>query len=449
MGEAVRLHRAAVRSLGKQIGELEASRTVLSLFFKCVLGIERVFHFDTLDDPGLALLTGGERVLDAATLGALIRAVPRSGVERLMVETRSRLSWAMEHTVSIDEHSIARFTRKFAIPKGYHTIRNKKMKTEKLSFSFDVTGRRLLSLIATTGDVSLAQVAARLLPSLRRRARGSVLRVVLDAGAADDHEALLNLAAHPRQVTIVRVPRRPAYRKAWAKIPRQQWCRLEEAGPYKDAPPKVLHLAETKTHLAVKCADGSRWDVDVRTIVVREQARHGKERWHALWVFRDETTPAWDIVEEYRQRQHHEQRYRVMVHDAYVDTAPSGYDKESKDVEHPEFNEHALTLYAWLAAVATNLLDEFADRLPKQFRHAHLRTLRRWFFTVPGEIYLGHGTLIVLLRPRRLRELWLELVQWSNCRALRVPWFDNRRLILSIEPPISKPDQPAASGSPI
>ena len=449
MGEAVRLYRAASRCLGKQMGVEEAGRTALSLFFKSVLGIQRVFHFETLDDPGLALLTGGDRVLDRTTLGALIRSVPRDGLERLMVETRSKLSWAMEHTVSIDEHTIARFTRKFAIPKGFHTIRNKKMKAEKLFFCFDVVGRRLLSLIATPGDASLAEVASQLLPSLRRRARGSVLRVVLDAGAAENHEALLELAYHRRQVTIVRVPRRPAYRKAWKKIPKEQWFRLEEAGPYKKAPPKVVHFAETKTKLSVDCDDGSRWDVSVRTIVDREEGRHGKERWHALWVFRDETTPAWDIVEEFRLRQHHEQRYRVLVHDAYVDTAPSGYDKESKDVEHPRFDEGALTLYAWIAAVVTNVLDEFAEDLPDSYRHAHLRTLRRWFFTVPGELYLGDGTLIVLLRPRRLRKLWLSLIQWSNCRSIRVPWIDDRRLILSMEPRISQPDQPTDTGSPI
>lgn len=440
MGEAVRLYRAALRSLGQQMGAEEAGRTVLSLFFKSVLGIERIFHFETLDDPGFALLTGGERVLDRAILGALIRLVPLDGLEKLMAETRSKLSWAREQTVSIDEHTIARFTRKFAIPKGFHTIRNKKMKAEKLFFSFDVVGRRLLSLISTPGDATLAEVAFELLPSLRRRARGSVLRVILDAGAATDHESLLRLVDHPNQVTIVRVPRRPRYRRSWEKLPQEQWTRIEETGPYKDAPSKVVHLAETRTRFDVKCDDGSGWLVNVRTIVVREEGRRGKERWHALWVFGDQTTPAWEIVCEFRTRQHHEQRYRVLVHDAYVDTAPSGYDKESKDVEHPGFDQGALTFYAWIAAVVTNVLDEFAEKLPETFRHAHLRTLRRWFFTVPGDLYLGEGTLIVLLHPRRLRELWLSLIQWSNGRSVRIPWMDDRRVILSMEPRISQPD---------
>jgi hypothetical protein len=447
MGEAVRLYRAAAGSIGRDLGQHEAGRTVLSLFFKTLFGIERIFHFETLDDPGFALLTGGDKVLDRSTLGALIRSVSSEGVERLMAQTRSTLGWAMEHTVSIDEHSIARFTRKFAIPKGYHTIRNKKMKVEKLYFTFDVVGRRLLSLIAMPGDASLAEVSRRLMPSLRRRAHGGVLRVILDAGAAEDHKPLIELVNHPRQVTIVRVPRRPAYRKAWKKIPEDQWCRLEEAGPYKDAPPKVVHLAETQTKLKVCYPDGSRWDGNVRTIVVREQGRNHKERWHALWVFRDDTTPAWDIVEEFRLRQHHEQRYRVLVHDAFVDTAPSGYDKDSKDVERPLFDEAALTLYAWIAAVVSNIVDEFSETLPG-FHRAHLRTLRRWFFEAPAELYLGRGTLIVFLQPKRLHELWLSLIQTANARATRIPWMEDRRLVLSMEPPIPQPDQPEVARSP-
>jgi hypothetical protein len=222
---------------------------------------------------------------------------------------------------------------------------------------------------------------------------------------------------------------------------------VEEAGPYTKAPPKLVDYAETRTALKVRYPDGSLWVGDVRTIVVKEQGSRGKERWHALWVFRDETTPAWDIVEEFRLRQHHEQRYRMLVYDAFVDTAPSGYDKESKDVEHPLFDEAALTLYAWIAAVVTNVVEEFSEQIP-QFHRAHLRTLRRWFFAVPAELYHGRGTLIVYLQPRRAKELWLALIQTTNARSTRIPWLDDRRLILSMAPPIPQPDPATDTGSP-
>ena len=141
MGEAVRLHRAATVHL-KVLGT-KASRLVLSLFFKAVLGIQRVFHFETLDDPGFAILTGGTTVLDRNTLGGLIRAAPVRGVLRFAHDTEPTVKQAENISVSVDEHAVARFTRKFSIRKGYHTIRNKHMKIEKLFFSFHIGARQL------------------------------------------------------------------------------------------------------------------------------------------------------------------------------------------------------------------------------------------------------------------------------------------------------------------
>ena len=432
MGEAVRLYRAARDSLGQALGDHEAGRTVLSMFFKAIVGVERIFHFETLDDPGFALLTGGTKVLDRTTLGAKVRQVTQNGVRQLMAKTRPVLEHAEVLRVSIDEHSIARFSKKFAIPKGFHTIRNKKMKVEKLFFTFNVARRELISLISTPGDRSLAEVARQLPPALRRQSRGAPIRLIVDAGAAENHADLLRLIDHPNQVTIVRVPRRKAYRELWKKIPDQQWTMVLESGPFTHAALKVVYWAETLTRFDVDHEDGTGWMVNVRTIVVREQGRRGKERWHALWVFGDKRTGAWDIVEEFRQRQHHEQTYRVLVHDAFVDTAASGYDKDSPDVEHPRFDEGALSFSGWMAAHVVNVVSALTQRLPQAFHRAHLRTIRRWFFAVPGDIYLGSGTVIVLLHPRRLHATWEELILWTNRRRIRVPWLEDRRLVLSM-----------------
>jgi hypothetical protein len=212
MPVALRLHRAAQTCLGS-LGTGKGSRLVLSLFFKAVLGVARVFHFETLDDLGFAILTGGKKVLSRSTLGGLVRAAPIQGVLKFLHRTRPPLRANDGQTISIDEHAIARFTRKFSIRKGFHTIRNKHMKIEKLFFPFSIGGRKLLSLIVTRGNAGLATLSQRLLVPLRRQARGRVLRVILDAGAAHNHQRLLELADHPRQVTLVRAPRKKAYRK--------------------------------------------------------------------------------------------------------------------------------------------------------------------------------------------------------------------------------------------
>jgi len=431
MPAAVSLWRAAEECLGPRLGLGFGGRLVLSLFFKAILGIQRVFHFETLHDKGFAILSGGTRVLSRQVLGGLVRAAPVRGVLRFMRRTEPRVTLSPVLPVSIDEHAVPRFTRKFDIRKGFHTIRNKHMKVEKLFFSFQVATRQLLSLVVTRGNAGLAALTAQMLPRLRRRARGAQIRLILDAGAANDHAALLSLADHPNQVTLVRVPRRPVYRKAWQALPEACWTRHEEPGRYQRAPAKIIHLAETHTMIGPK--NGK---VSVRTIVVREQAGRGKERWHALWVFGDELTDPYQIVQEFRTRQHHEQRYRTLLHDAYVDTAPSGYDKKSKTPSRPGFKQNALTIYAWVAALATNVLETFEDSLPADFRHAHPRTLRRWLFNSPANLYLTKNTLVVLLdsvRPRHLRSVFESLIDATNRRRIRIPWLANRRLILSME----------------
>jgi len=430
MPVAVRLYHAAGRSLSAL--RKDAPRLVLSLLFKAALGIQRVFHFETLDDPGFAILTGGQKVLTRQKLGGLLRGAPLCEVHGLMQRTAPAIKQADTQRFSIDEHTIARFTRKFAIPKGYHTIRNKHMKVEDITFAYHEGGRRLISLVATVGGESLTGIAGQLLPSLRRRARGAELRLALDAGAAKRYDELLELVAHERQVALVRIPRKQSYIKAWTQLPEADWQLHKEPGAYQGAPPKVIHVADTR--MTVK--GETRKQEGVRTVVVREETKkEGKERWHGLWIFGEKPgkeTPALEVVKEFRARQHHEQTYRVLVHDAYVDTAPSGYDKEGEP-DSPDFKPSALTLYAWVAALATNELLKLTRWLPQRFYRAHPRTLRRWFLNIHADIFLGQGTLIVLLEPKRLRNVWRSLVARINRRAIRVPWMGNRQLVLSLD----------------
>lgn len=394
-----------------------------------MVGVPRIFHFETLQDPGFAILSGGRTVLTRHAIGGLVRRAALTGVRRFMKFTTPPITRARCHTVSIDEHVVPRFTRKFSLRKGYHTIRNKHMKIEKLSFAFHTGARWLLSLVATPGNVGLGDVALRLLPSLRCRTRGAQLRVILDAGAAHDHRELFALADHPGQVTIVRVPRRHAYRAQWLRIPKRLWREVHEDGPYKAAPPKVLHVADTVMKLPVTRRLGR----DVRTIVVREVAKRGKDRWHALWVFGDDRSDRWDLISEFRSRQHHEQTYRVMLHDSHIDTVSSGYNKKSTNPARPGFQQAAITLYAWTVALATHALADLADTLPLAFRRAHPRTLRRWLLHTPAALFLGQGTLIVALQPRAMLETWQLLIDRINRSRFRIPWLDDRRLILSIE----------------
>lgn len=444
MQEAVRLYRVAVSCFGR-VGAHQGGRLVLSLFFKALLGIQRIFHFDSLSDVGFALLTGGRRCLSRRTLGGLVRAVSTRAVGKFLQLTRPVVSAAERLHVSIDEHVVARFTRKFLIPKGFHTIRNKKMRAEKLFFSFDIATRTLLDLVVTPGNGRLAPVASKMLGALRACCRDGLLRAVLDAGAAQSHRELLEVADHNHnQVLLVRVPRRKAYLDCWKALPEERFTAYDEPGRYKGAPAKRIHVAETTT--AIRAAKGEPVR-QVRTLVVREQKRRGKDRWHALFVFRDNATEALTLIKEYRARQHHEQAYRILLHDAFVDTVPSGYSKQSSNPDRPGFRKNAVTLYAWLAGLAVNALTDFSASLPVRFKWAHPRTLRRWWFNFPADLYLTDRALFVVLHPRWFRSFWEQKVEQLNAKKVRIPWMNDRLVLYSLDAPLPESAEPSSAPS--
>jgi hypothetical protein len=431
MEQAVGLYRAAAGCFAG-VGAQRGGRLVLSLFFKAVLGIQRIFHFDTLTDVGLALLTGGKHVLSRGTLGSLVRKVSTRAVNRFVRLTQPAVAASQRLWLSIDEHTVARFTRKFLIPKGFHTIRNKKMRAEKLFFSFETVQRTLLDLVVTPGSGRLARVASKMLSALRARSRAP-LHVVLDAGAAQNHSELLQLAdKHKDQVLLVRPPRRSAYLERWKALPEHLFTSYEEPGRYKGAKAKRIHVAETTTVLRSGKHSKPR---HVRTLVAREEKRRGKDRWHALFVFRDNATDALTLIQQFRARQHHEQTYRILLHDAFVDTAPSGYSKQSPNPDRPGFRKNAITLYSWLAGLAVNSLRSLTASLPTQFKLAHPRTLRRWWLCFPADLYLSDKALFVILKPRWYRSWWQQQILHLNAKKLRTPWLGDRLVLYSLDTP--------------
>ncbi|WP_437580497.1 hypothetical protein [Sorangium sp. So ce887] len=110
---------------------------------------------------------------------------------------------------------------------------------------------------------------------------------------------------------------------------------------------------------------------------MREHAMKGKDRWHALFVLHDNTTPALELLHEYRTRQHHEQGHRIGVHDLWIDTSASGCPERGRP-DRPGFRQGPLALCAWIAALAWDALRALGDALPPRFHFAHPRTLRRW-----------------------------------------------------------------------
>jgi hypothetical protein len=396
---------------------------VLSLFFRAALGVERIFHFETLDDLGFAILSGGKKVMSRSRLGGLVRAATTAAVKQFAQATEGlRALRGAVATVSVDEHTIARFTRKFKIPKGFHAIRNKKMRAEKLSYLYWPQKRRFLSLLVSRGNAKLVDLTLDFIRTLRSRVRLRQLRVIIDAGASTSNEGLCRLDGFRKTVFLIRAPRRPGYVNAWKKLPRDRFTHHEEPGRFVGAKTKEIELAETTTTIK---------DIPhpLRTIVVRERALRGKDRWHSLFILHDDTTPALDLLHEYRTRQHHEQGHRIGVHDLWIDTSASGYPKNGRP-DHPGFRRGPFTLYAWIAALAWDALRALGDALPPRFHLTHPRTLRRWALIRDADLILTATHLLVVLTFTK-RRAWLRpLVQRFNKAEVALPWLDGRRVAM-------------------
>ncbi len=148
------------------------------------------------------------------------------------------------------------------------------------------------------------------------------------------------------------------------------------------------------------------------------------------------------MLTDYRQRQHHEQAYRVGVHDEMLDAVPCGYDKDSPDPRRPRFQRGGMQMIGWLVALVYNAVANVGVALAGDYNGSHIRTLRRNFFNRPGTLYQTPQALIVHLDPFKGQEAMTPVIDEFNAYGHRLPWLDNRRVVLSLTPSASSRSGP-------
>lgn len=233
---------------------------------------------------------------------------------------------------------------------------------------------------------------------------------------------------HPNLAVTLRACRYPHRLRAWKQLPSGLFVSVEDPGVCVGAPAKEVRLAQTQTVLKDEDPEQA-----IRTIVCRE-VRPGpkKDRWHPLYT--TSTGFPEDVLPLFRYRQNHEQGHRVEVHDLGVDAAPCGYDKESSDRKRPRFHRGPLQMIGWLVALVYNAVADLAETLGPDHVGDHVRTLRRKFFNRPGQLYETPEALIVYLDPFTGQDKLLPLINALNAGNHRLPWLDNRRLVMSLTP---------------
>ena len=91
-------------------------------------------------------------------------------------------------------------------------------------------------------------------------------------------------------------------------------------------------------------------------------------------------------------------------------------------------------MIGWLLALVYNAVGDLGVQLADRYHRAHVATLRRTFFNRPGKLYLTPEALIVHLDPFGGQEELVPVIDGVNAAHCRLPWLDNRRLVLSLTP---------------
>jgi hypothetical protein len=414
---------------------------LLTSVFSLIVGIERLFHLDEMADVGFALLCGGPRCPSRHTVGGWRRHLPWYAVDAFCRRTSPwHLLRDQVALVGYDEHTIPRWTHKFKIGKSYVTTRNKYMRCEKLFYTFDLIRGRYLAVRGARGNVNLVDVAVPLTRQTLEQGQPESLDALFDAGAGKRDagvRALWDLADEFDELNVtLRACRYPHRLRRWKQLPSGLFVSYEEPGPYVGAPPKEIRLAETATVLK-----GETEDQAVRTIICREVVPGPKkDRWHPLYTTAE--ADGFDVLTMFRGRQGEEQAFRVGVYDEFLDAVPCGYDKESPNPKRPHFHRGPLQMIGWLVALVYNALADWASELAGDWGKSQVRTLRRTFIHRPGRLYGTPTSLVVQYEPFTGQEALLPVIDEFNAAGHRIPWLENRRLILCLTPRGHPPRSP-------
>lgn len=406
---------------------------LLTSVFSLIVGIERMFHLDEMEDVGFALLCGGRQCPSRHTVGGWRRHLPWYEVDAFCRRTSPwHLLRDQVALVSYDEHTIPRWTHKFKIGKGYVTTRNKYMRCEKLFYTYDLISRRFLAVRGAPGSMDLVDLAVPLTRQTLEQGQPEHMHALFDAGAGKSDagvRALWDLVEENPQLDVtLRACRYPHRQRQWKQLPSGLFVSHEEPGPYVGAPPKEIRLAETETVLK-----GETTEQAIRTVVCREMVPGPKkDRWHPLYT--TSAADPLDVLTIYRGRQGEEQAFRVGVYDEFLDAVPCGYDKESPDPKRPRFHRGPLQMMGWLVALVYNALADWASELAGDWDKSQVRTLRRTFIDRPGWIYGTSTSLVVQYEPFAGQEALIPVIDRFNAAGHRIPWLDNRRLVLCLTP---------------
>jgi len=105
------------------------------------------------------------------------------------------------------------------------------------------------------------------------------------------------------------------------------------------------------------------------------------------------------------------------------------------DRKRPRFCRGSPQLLGWLVGLLYNACGDFAAELDPAWEDSFIRTLRRTFLNRPGKLSCTPTSLIVYFdRKFAYQGDVLPVIDRINAEPPRIPWLNNRLLVLSIGP---------------
>ncbi|MCK4734357.1 MAG: hypothetical protein KAT65_18020, partial [Methanophagales archaeon] len=359
-------------------------------------------------------------VLSRTTLFRWMKGCRKSFVLRFYDLTRPLSDFfGKKLKISIDEHVVARWTRKVKIPGTKHPTRGKAMKADKLFYVFELTKKRLLSFKPQSGNATLANTALKMIKELISEVKPEPVRMILDAGGCKG-SVIARLSKIKHLTFLVRGKRQRNLVKQWEKVPKSEYGMYTDPGD----PKKKILIADVRTKIR-GCKEL------VRTILLLNEKEKGKDRFYPIYT-NDEVTLTYDLLVEYRSRQNHELCYRVMKHDLSLDALPKSYPLNPK-VEKVQFRDKHVMLVGWIKALAFNILGEFKESLDKKYHKMTAGTIVRKFLDRPATIKTTADEIVVKFDYFRECNALKEYCDKINQSNLEISWFKDKVLRFEFE----------------
>lgn len=441
--------------------KVSSSQLILTMLFWNILGLGRIFHIEDYrseTEVGLGLLTGRGKLLSDSSVWNIVHSIEKETSEEFYEGTalgRIDRSDPMScYKISLDDHVVPSFSKLIPKPleKTRVPTRGRSYPAVRMYYHYDLEEDRVIGLTVKGAKERLSKVLGELIGHIRdlKRKAGCIkpgkLRIIFDRGGYkgsvfneliedEDLEFLTLAIAYPNSV------------RQWEAIPEEkfeQYIPLSEKEKKRADKSSSYHLAETRTKIK-DCSE------PIRSIVLRnDNETEPKKRWYVLFT-NDETSSACDLLEEYPQRQSHENFYRGLKGDLLGDRLPKAYHLIRENNDKGEMRKTIQTVFSeetkkeisfvgWTKALASNLLRDFGKALGEEYENMYPSTLRRKFLQRPGTIRITNDEVSVTLDPFVNQNGVLSWLEQINKQEIRIPWLGDRLLKIYIaeKPPSNR-----------